>query len=62
MGGMSFYKRNLPHWQPSGAEYFITFRLAGSLPAEAVAKIKSEKAQRIHELKAATSSSGSLPE
>ncbi|MGK7369371.1 MAG: transposase [Candidatus Halalkalibacterium sp. M3_1C_030] len=59
---MSFYKRNLPHWQPSGADYFVTFRLAGSLPAEAVAKIKNERAQRLFKLKNATSSSGSLPE
>ncbi len=59
---MSFYKRNLPHWQPAGAEYFITFRLAGSLPANVVAKIKNDKAQRLCELRMATSSSGSLPE
>jgi len=42
---MRFYRRNLPHWQPSGAEYFVTFRLAGSLPKEAVAKIKNLKKQ-----------------
>jgi REP element-mobilizing transposase RayT len=59
---MSFYKRNLPHWQPEGAEYFITFRLAESLPAEAVATIKNERALRLLKLKNATSSSGSLPE
>ena len=59
---MNFYKRNLPHWQPSGSEYFITFRLAGSLPAEVVAKIKNDRAQRSRELRKATSSSGSLPE
>jgi len=27
-----FYRRNLPHYQPPNASYFITFRLAGSLP------------------------------
>lgn len=27
--------RNLPHWQQPGATYFVTFRLADSLPAEA---------------------------
>lgn len=27
-----FYKRNLPHYQPDNTNYFVTFRLAGSLP------------------------------
>ena len=27
-------RRNLPHWQQSGATYFVTFRLADSLPSE----------------------------
>lgn len=39
---MNFYRRNLPHWQPPEAQYFITFRLAGSLPKEATHKIKSQ--------------------
>ncbi|MEX0608673.1 MAG: hypothetical protein WD016_09980 [Balneolaceae bacterium] len=33
---MTFYKRNLPHWQPAGAEYFVTIRLANSLPKNVV--------------------------
>jgi len=28
-----YYERHLPHWQPPGKELFITWRLAGSLPA-----------------------------
>lgn len=40
---MNYYKRNLPHWQPHEAEYFVTFRLAGSIPKEAVIKIKSKQ-------------------
>ncbi|PAU94971.1 hypothetical protein CK503_05765 [Aliifodinibius salipaludis] len=40
---MNFYRRNLPHWQPPEAQYFITFRLAGSLPKEATQKIKSQR-------------------
>ncbi len=28
--------RNLPHWQQLGATYFVTFRLADSLPASAL--------------------------
>lgn len=30
------YRRNLPHVQPPGAVFFITFRLAGSLPQSTV--------------------------
>ena len=26
------YKRNLPHWRQQGATYFVTFRLADSIP------------------------------
>lgn len=40
---MNFYRRKLPHWQPHGAEYFVTFRLAGSLPKEAIVKLKRER-------------------
>ena len=39
---MDFYKRNLPHWQPKGAEFFITFRLAGSLPKEVIDQLKQK--------------------
>ena len=31
------YRRNLPHWRLTGATYFVTFRLADSIP-EAVAR------------------------
>jgi REP element-mobilizing transposase RayT len=37
---MTFYKRHLPHWQPDEAEFFVTFRLAGSLPAVAIKRLK----------------------
>jgi putative transposase len=30
---MSFYRRHLPHWHPDEAWLFVTWRLAGSLPA-----------------------------
>lgn len=29
----TYYERHLPHWQPPGKELFVTWRLAGSLPA-----------------------------
>ncbi len=28
-----FYRRRLPHWQPDGASFFVTFHLAQSVPA-----------------------------
>lgn len=39
---MDYYHRNLPHWQPDNAEFFVTFRLAGSLPKAATQKLKLE--------------------
>jgi putative transposase len=38
-----YYKRRLPHIQIAGATYFITFRLAKSLPVEALDKLAEEK-------------------
>jgi putative transposase len=32
----TFYRRNLPHIQPVGAAFFITFRLAGSIPKASI--------------------------
>lgn len=29
---LTFYMRDLPHWRQEGATYFVTFRLADSLP------------------------------
>ena len=33
------YRRNLPHIQPQGAMFFITFRLYGSIPASEIQKL-----------------------
>ena len=44
-----FYRRRLPHIQIAGATYFITFRLANSLPLEALDKLAEEK-QKITKL------------
>ena len=38
-----FYRRRLPHIQPDGATFFVTFRLAGSLPQEVIVRLKKEK-------------------
>jgi putative transposase len=45
-----FYRRRLPHIQPPGASYFVTFRIAGSLPTSALDRIKVEKDEMEREL------------
>ncbi len=47
----TFYRRNLPHWQPPGATFFITWRLSGSLPKSAIEQI--EESRRLLEQEAA---------
>ncbi len=37
-----YYHRNLPHFQPLGYTYFVTFRLANSIPQHIVERLKSE--------------------
>ena len=37
-----FYRRNLPHIQPRGATFLANFRLAGSLPAEAMERLRAD--------------------
>jgi len=37
------YRRHLPHIQPPGATLFITFRLAGSIPAETLQQLLEEQ-------------------
>jgi REP element-mobilizing transposase RayT len=44
-----FYRRNLPHIQPEGATFFVTFRLDGSLPTE-VAELLQQERQQIQDL------------
>jgi REP element-mobilizing transposase RayT len=39
---LNFYRRNLPHWLPAGQMFFITFRLANSLPAHVLQELKEE--------------------
>ncbi|MCA2000322.1 MAG: transposase [Chloroflexi bacterium] len=38
----TFFRRNLPHYHLPNAAYFITFRLAGSLPFEAAQRLREE--------------------
>jgi len=42
------YRRNLPHLQPPGATFFMTFRLAGSLPQSVVRQWKRERQWLAH--------------
>jgi REP element-mobilizing transposase RayT len=35
-----FYNRKLPHWQPPEQTFFITYRLAGSLPVSVINSLK----------------------
>lgn len=44
-----FYRRQLPHLQPPGATLFVTFRLVGSIPAEALQRLRAE-AERIEDV------------
>jgi REP element-mobilizing transposase RayT len=37
------YRRNLPHIQPPGATFFVTFRLAGSLPQNVLSRWRQER-------------------
>lgn len=46
---MNFFRRNLPHWQPPSAKYFVTFRLVNSLPKEAILKIRNLKVQLVEQ-------------
>ncbi|MFN0077209.1 MAG: hypothetical protein ACKVY0_12110 [Prosthecobacter sp.] len=39
------YERNLPHWRLTGATYFVTFRLADSIPQEVAERWQKEQSQ-----------------
>lgn len=43
----------LPHVKREGASYFVTFRLADSLPKEVLLKFEAERAQRLRQLQQA---------
>jgi type I restriction enzyme R subunit len=40
---MRIYERNLPHWRQDGCIYFVTFRLADSVPSSARRQWEEEK-------------------
>jgi hypothetical protein len=39
-GALAIRGRRLPHWETEGGVYFVTFRLADSLPSKALDRIK----------------------
>jgi hypothetical protein len=43
-GEIRFIKNLLPHWQQNGATYFITFRLADSVPTHLRTQWEEERA------------------
>ena len=45
-----FYRRHLPHWQPQGAVFFVTFRLKGSLPGEVIESLQKQRQQEKRDL------------
>ena len=38
-----FYLRHLPHWQPQGAVFFVTFRLKNSLPYKIIESLRAAR-------------------
>ena len=38
-----FYRRRLPHWQPPGASYFVTYRLVGTIPYTILEQLRQER-------------------
>ena len=47
------FRGKLPHLKREGAVYFVTFRLADSLPAHEVARLKNERATILEQARAA---------
>lgn len=43
----TYYKRNLPHYQPPGYTFFVTYRLNGSLPVEVIERLKQEREKEL---------------
>jgi putative transposase len=41
------YRRNLPHLQPFGATFFVTFRLAGSIPKPVLERWVADKRREL---------------
>ncbi len=47
MEDLLYYRRNLPHFHPKNGVFFITFRLANSLPAHVVRQLRQERDSKL---------------
>ncbi len=47
-----FYRRKLPHWHPEGQMFFITFRLANSLPLHVIRELKEQREREEQNIRA----------
>ena len=47
-----YYRRKLPHWHPEGKMFFITFRLANSLPLHIIQELKEEREREQQNIRA----------
>ena len=45
-----FYQRRLPHFQPLGATFFVTYRLANTMPSAVLYLLKEERRREIQQL------------
>lgn len=45
---VTMYSRHLPHWRQDGATYFVTLRLADSLPQSKLAELKRWRVEWEH--------------
>jgi len=50
----TYYRTNLPHIQPLGAAFFVTFRLEGSVPKSKLLSWEKEYKQKVIELRKIT--------
>ncbi len=46
-----FYRRNLPHWIPEGQVFFVTFRLANSLPVDVIRDLQEQRERERQEIR-----------
>ena len=58
---MAYYERNLPHWHPEGKAVILTWRLSGSLPRSALARVARLRADPRRQFLAAERSLDSQP-
>jgi REP element-mobilizing transposase RayT len=48
----TYYLRNLPHYQPPGYTFFVTFRLTDSLPLDIIKKLQADQEIKLKKIAA----------